>query len=273
MKVVILAGGYGSRLGSLTDIVPKPMVEIGGRPILWHIMKYYSNFGYKDFVICLGYKGNVIKDYFLHYQARNNDFSIDLGSNDITFHNGHDETDWNVTLVDTGVDTLKGGRIKQVEPYLDDMNLLTYGDGVADVDINSLIDFHLGHGKTVTITGVHPPARFGELLEEENQVISFEEKPQTSSGLINGGFMVFNKELLSYLSADKDCDFEIGPLDELSKNGEVMVYKHKGNWECMDHQRDVDHLNKLWDQGNAFWNLWDKDGEKMKEKISLYQKT
>ena len=272
MKVVILAGGYGSRIGSLTDFIPKPMIQIGDRPILWHIMKYYSHFGYKDFVICLGYKGEVIKDYFLHYQARNNDFSINLGSNDIQIHNSHNETDWNITLVETGVDTLKGGRIKRVEQYLDNINFLTYGDGVADVNINELIDFHVGHGKTVTITGVHPSGRFGELVEKNNMVVSFKEKPKTSHSIINGGFMVFNKDLLNYLSTDKNCDFEIGPLEKLSKLGEVMVYKHNGNWQCMDHERDVNYLNKLCNEDKAFWKIWDKN-EPMKRYIPGQRKT
>jgi len=258
VKAVILAGGFGTRLGNRTNLIPKPMVKIGTKPILWHIMKTYAHYGINEFVICLGYKGDVIKDYFLHYEARNNDFTIGLGSSNLEFHNGHGEEDWKVTLVDTGLNTLKGGRIKRIEEYLDDdINLLTYGDGVADVNIDDLIEFHKSHGKMVTITGVHPPARFGELIEEDNVVKSFEEKPQTSQGLINGGYMVFNKELLSYLRPDEDCDFEIGPLESLSKEGKVMVYKHKGNWECMDHERDVKHLNTLWNNNNAFWKVWE----------------
>ena len=258
MKAVILAGGFGTRLGNRTDLIPKPMVEIGQKPILWHIMKTYASYGISDFVICLGYKGDVIKDYFLHYEAKNNDFTIDLSNSDIEFHNGHNETDWNVTLVDTGLNTLKGGRIKRIEQHLDDgINLLTYGDGVANININNLIEFHKEHEKMVTITGVNPPARFGELLEEDNVVQSFEEKPQTSQGLINGGYMVFEREMLEYLSTDEDCDFEIGPLEKLSKENNVMVYKHKGKWECMDHERDVKHLNKLWKEDKAFWKVWE----------------
>lgn len=257
MKAVILAGGFGTRLGNRTNLIPKPMVTIGNKPVLWHIMKIYSSYGIKDFVICLGYKGQVIKDYFTHYETINKDFTINLGTSEIEYHNGHDETDWKVTLVDTGVNTLKGGRLKRVEKYLDnEINLLTYGDGVADVNIKDLIKFHKNHGRLVTITGVHPPARFGELIEENNVVKSFEEKPQTSQGLINGGYMIFNKELLNYLTPDEDCDFEIGPLEELSKENKVMVYKHKGQWECMDHERDVKHLNMLWDKGQAFWKVW-----------------
>jgi len=202
--------------------------------------------------------GEVIKNYFLHYESLNNDFTIELGSSKIEFHNNHEEANWKVTLVDTGINTLKGGRLKRIEKYLtDDINFLTYGDGVADVNINKLLDYHKSHGKLVTITGVYPPARFGELKEEDGVVKSFEEKPQASQGLINGGFMVFNKELLNYLTPDENCDFEIGALEKLSKEGKVMVYKHTGNWECMDHERDVKHLNKLWNEGNAFWKVWD----------------
>lgn len=258
MKAVILAGGFGTRLGNRTNLIPKPMVKIGQKPVLWHIMKIYASYGINDFIICLGYKGDVIKDYFLHYEAKNNDFTIDLSNSDIRFHNDHNETDWNVTLVDTGLNTLKGGRIKRIEEYLDDgINLVTYGDGVADIDINDLVEFHQEHNKMVTISGVHPPARFGELLENDNVVQSFEEKPQTSKGLINGGYMVFEREMLDYLTTDENCDFEVGPLEKLSKQGKVMVYKHDGNWECMDHERDVKHLNKLWNEDKAFWKVWE----------------
>lgn len=257
MKAIILAGGYGTRLGQRTSLIPKPMVRIGSKPIIWHIMKIYSHYGVNEFVICLGYKGEIIKDYFYHYGIKNNDFTIDLDNSNITYHSDHDETHWKVTLIDTGLDTLKGARLKRVEEYIDDgINLLTYGDGVADININKLIEFHKNHKKTVTITGVHPPARFGELIEEDNKVTSFSEKPQTSIGLINGGFMVFNNELLNHLTEKPDCDLEIGALEELSEQGEVMVYKHKGNWECMDHERDVKHLNKLWNEDNAFWKVW-----------------
>ena len=235
MKLVILAGGYGSRLGNLTSSIPKPMILVGGKPILWHIMKTYSNYGIKDFIICLGYKGHVIKDYFLHYDSNNNDFTVDLSDNSIKFHNDHEEADWKVTLVDTGIDTLKGARLKRIEKYLvDDINLLTYGDGVADINISELVDFHKNIGKMVTISGVHPPARFGELIAEENILTSFEEKAQTSQGLINGGYMVFNKELLSYLEEDENCDLESGILEKLASQHKVAVYKHKGLWACMD---------------------------------------
>lgn len=255
MKVVILAGGFGSRLGHVTELIPKPMVEIGGRPIIWHIMKSYAHFGFNEFVIALGYKGNVIKDYFTNIQAYNSDMTIDTATGDITYHNASAD-DWKVTLVNTGLNTLKGGRIKKLEPYLDDQNFLTYGDGVSNVDINELLAFHNNHGKTVTITGVKPPSMFGEVIEEEGLVMSFEEKPQTSKGLINGGFMVFNKSMLDYLENSEDCDFEFGPLEKLAEDKQVMTYKHNGFWECADTVRDVNHLNKLWREGQAKWKLW-----------------
>lgn len=256
MKVIILAGGYGSRLGTLSELIPKPMIEIGGKPIIWHIMKIYASFGYKDFVIALGYKGNVIKDYFYNIKYQNNDFTVNTKSGNITFHNSGLD-DWNVTLADTGIDTLKGGRIKRLEKYLDDINMLTYGDGVADININDLVDFHQKHGKLVTISGVRPPSMFGEIIQNEGQVISFEEKPQTSKGLINGGFMVFNKKILDYLKPDKDCDFEFGPLEQLATKGQVMTYMHEGFWECADTVRDLNHLNKLWSTNQAKWKVWE----------------
>jgi glucose-1-phosphate cytidylyltransferase len=255
MKVVILAGGYGSRLGSVTELIPKPMVEIGGRPIIWHIMKTYAHYGYNEFVIALGYKANVIKDYFFKLQSYNSDFTVDTATGEINYHNGSLDQ-WKVTLVDTGLETLKGGRIKRLERYLDDVNMLTYGDGVANIDIKKLADFHKSHGKTVTVTGVRPPSMFGEVLEENGLVISFEEKPQTSNGLINGGYMVFNKEMLNSLTPDIDCDFEVGPLEHLAGKREVMTFKHDGFWECADTVRDVNHLNRMWNNKKAKWKIW-----------------
>jgi glucose-1-phosphate cytidylyltransferase len=255
MKVVILAGGYGSRLGSLAELIPKPMIEIGGRPIIWHIMKIYTHYGYSDFVVALGYKANVLKDYFLKLHCYNSDFCVDTGSGEVScFRESPDS--WNVTLVDTGLETLKGGRIKRLEKYLDDTNLLTYGDGVSNVVIPEVVKFHKSHGKLVTITGVRPPSMFGELIEQHGRVLSFEEKPQTGKGLINGGYMVFNKGLLDHLTPDKQCDFEFGALEKLAALGEVMVYKHSGFWECADTVRDVNHLNKLWESDQAEWKIW-----------------
>ena len=258
MKLVILAGGYGSRLGEMASITPKPMIEIGGKPIIWHIMKIYSQFGINEFVICLGYKANVIKNYFLQYKTIRNDFTIDYSDDSIEFHSGYDENNWKVTLVDTGIDTLKGGRLKKIEKYLDDdTNLLTYGDGVSDINIYKLIEFHKRNRKMVTISGVHPPARFGELKCEGDMLISFEEKSQTSQGLINGGFMVFNKELLNCLTEYDSCDLEYDVFEKLSRQGKMTVYKHEGLWACMDTERDINNLNKLWKRGKAFWKNWD----------------
>ena len=257
MKTIILAGGWGTRLGQLSESIPKPMVYIGNRPILWHIMKIYSYYGFNDFIIALGVKGHIIKQYFYEFEVLNNDFTIDLAKSEVTYHNKHNESDWEVTLVDTGINTLKGGRIKRVEEYLDDnVNMLTYGDGVSDINLRELIDFHNSHGKTITITGVHPTSRFGELDDTDGQVHSFVEKPKASRSYINGGFMVFNRNLLDHLTAGEDCDFEHGPLEKLASKGEVMVYKHDGNWECMDHERDVEYLNKLWSENKAFWKIW-----------------
>ena len=256
MKVVILAGGYGSRLGNISELIPKPMVEIGGRPIIWHIMKFYAHYGYNEFIIALGYKGNLIKDYFYKLQSYNSDFTVDTATGEVVYHNSFKDK-WKVTLVDTGIDTLKGGRIKRLEKYLDDTNMLTYGDGISDIDLEALISFHKGHGKIITISGVKPPSMFGEIIEKDGLVTSFEEKPQTSNGLINGGFMVFNKRLLEFLIDDVKCDFEFGPLEKLAKEREVMTYKHNGFWECADTMRDVNHLNRLWENGNAQWKIWD----------------
>jgi len=257
MKLVILAGGHGTRLGEHTQAIPKPMVNVGGKPIIWHIMKSYAHYGVKDFVICLGYKGHVIKEYFANYNIYNNDFTLNLKDHSVTYHNNHDEHDWNVTLVDTGLNTLKGGRLKRVEKYLDDdLNFLTYGDGVADINIQELLAFHKQLNKTVTISGVHPPARFGELVAKGDVLSAFEEKSQTSQGLINGGFMVFHKRLLELLTEDEQCDLEFGNFEKLAKEGEIAVFKHEGQWACMDHDRDLKHLENLWAKNRAFWKVW-----------------
>ena len=257
MKTIILAGGWGSRLGQQSKVIPKPMVPIGDKPILWHVMKIYSSYGFNEFIISCGVMSHIIKSYFANYESYNKDFTVDMAKHKIEYHNHHSEMSWKVTLVDTGLNTLKGARIKRVEKYLDSgINMITYGDGIADIDVNALLDYHKSHGKTITITGVHPPSRFGELIEQNGQVISFEEKSQASVGLINGGFMVFNRNLLNYLTSDEDCDFEFGPLEKLAKEGEVMAYKHPGSWGCIDHQRDVAHLNRLWNDNKAFWKTW-----------------
>jgi glucose-1-phosphate cytidylyltransferase len=257
-KVVILCGGLGTRLKEETEIKPKPMVMIGNKPILWHIMKIYAHYGFKDFILCLGYKGEVIKEYFLNYDILNNDFTVKLGQKKtISVHNTSEESDWNVTLADTGVNALKGARLKRIEKYIkEDTFMVTYGDGVGNINIKKLLDFHKSHGKIATVTGVHPPSLFGELQVRNNKAIIFAEKPQTSTGLISGGFFVFNRQLFKYLTDDDNCDFEKGPLEKIAAKGELMVYTHEDAWACMDTQRDVEYLNKLWQTNKAFWKVW-----------------
>ena len=256
MKVVILCGGMGTRLREETEYKPKPLVEIGGKPILWHIMKIYAHYGFKDFILCLGYKGEKIKEYFYNYEILNNDFTIKLGKHKVQLHNSHDEFGWKITLIDTGEKALKGARLKRIEKYIDsDTFMVTYGDGVANINIPDLLKFHNNHGKIATLTSVKPPSRFGTLLIEGNSVKSFIEKPQAIEGLINGGFFVFNKTLLNYLTDDDLCDLEIGTLDRLAEEKELMVYKHLGGWVCMDTVRDMEYLNKLWSSNKAFWKI------------------
>lgn len=259
IKVIILCGGLGTRLKEETEFKPKPLVMVGSKPIIWHIMKIYSHFGYNDFVLCLGYKGELIKEYFSKYEILNNDFTVTLGiHNNIQVHNAHSEIGWKITLVDTGIETLKGARLKKVERFIDgDLFLVTYGDGVANIDINKLIDFHKSHGKIATITGVHPPARFGELIAEDGKVKSFSEKPQTSYGHINGGFFVFSREFFDYLEDKDDCDLEYGALEVLANKGQLMMYNGCEFWQCMDNLRDMGLLNKLWNSGRAPWKVWE----------------
>lgn len=258
MKVAILCGGMGTRLREETEFRPKPMVHIGNRPILWHIMKIYSHYGFKEFVLCLGYKGEMIKKYFYHYPLLNNDVTVRLGREGaVEIHDTTEEDDWRVTLVNTGEHALKGARLKRAEKYLtDDVFMVTYGDGVADVDIGQLLAFHRQHGKLATLLGVRPPSLFGELKVEEDRATLFVEKPQTSSGVINGGFFVFNRAIFDYLSDDDTCDFERGPLEKVAANGELMVLIHDGFWACMDTYRDVEYLNQLWKTGQAPWKAW-----------------
>lgn len=260
MKVVILCGGRGSRLGQESEVRPKPMVSIGERPILWHIMKYYASFGHRDFVLCLGYKGEIIKDYFLGYEARQNDVTVELGRNGgVTIHGEHGEQGWRVTLADTGLETLTGGRVARIQRYItEDTFLLTYGDGLADVDLERLLEFHRQHGKIATITAVHPPARFGELVFSEGQVKLFAEKPQVGSGLINGGFFVFDRRVFDYLSDDPLCSLEREPLLALVRDGQMMAYEHDGFWQCADTVRELDVLRQLWETGAAPWRTWER---------------
>lgn len=258
MQVVILCGGKGTRLREETEYRPKPMVSIGGRPILWHIMKTYAHYGYKDFVLCLGYKGEMIKEYFLYYEAMNNDFTINLGNRKkIQLHNNHDEHDWNVTLVNTGEETMTGARVKRIERYVEgDTFMLTYGDGVADINIGSLVKYHGLHDKIGTMTGVCLSSRFGEISTENNLVTRFNEKPKSMNGLLNGGYFVYNTEFFDYLSSDPDCVLENDPLESLVKDSQLMVYPHKGFWQCMDTYREFELLNALWESNQAPWKVW-----------------
>lgn len=259
MEVIILCGGLGTRLREETEFRPKPMVNIGARPILWHIMKIYAHHGHNDFLLPLGYKGEMIRDYFVNYEWMNNDITLQLGKPEsVCMHGCHQEADWRITMSDTGQSTLKGGRIKRMEKYVKGDNfLLTYGDGISNVDINKCIEFHKSHGKMVTVTGINPAQRFGELKTRGDQVLSFQEKPEhASKELINGGFFVFNRKVFDYLSPDEDCDLEYGPLEEIARRGELMVYRHSGFWACMDTLRDTEHLNRIWNEGKAPWKVW-----------------
>ncbi|RJQ56249.1 MAG: glucose-1-phosphate cytidylyltransferase [Nitrospiraceae bacterium] len=257
-KVVILAGGKGTRIAEETEYRPKPMIKIGEKPILWHIMKIYAGYGYTDFVICLGYKGEMIKELFLNYKAMNSDFTITLGKRDqIMLHGDNSEDHWTVTLADTGLEALTGCRLKRVEHFIDsDIFMLTYGDGVADINIKELISFHLSHKKIGTVTGVHPPSRFGELTVGGRQVFEFTEKPNLNEGHISGGFFVFDRRIFNYVNGDENCRLEKEPLERLAKDGELMVYFHNGFWQCMDTVRDMNFLNNLWKQNNAPWKIW-----------------
>ena len=252
MKVIILAGGFGTRLSEYTETIPKPMVTVGGRPILWHIMKTYAHFGHKDFYLALGYKAEMIKEYFLHYRSLNADFSVDLASGEIGSHQTN-EVDWNVSLVDTGLETMTGGRVKRMQPFIGDESfLLTYGDGVTDIDIDALARFHKSHGKMVTVSAVHPVARFGELDMEGNRVVAFKEKPQTTLGWINGGYFLVNPEFFGLIEGDSTI-LEGSPLERAAEMGELMAFHHDGFWQCMDTKRDRDHLEEMWNDGNAPW--------------------
>jgi len=256
MKVVILAGGFGTRLSEETDVKPKPMVEIGGKPILWHIMKNYSSHGFNEFVILLGYKGYVIKEFFSNYFLHQSDVTIDLANNSIKIHQNESEP-WKVTLLETGLNTLTGGRIKHAKDYIggDDF-LLTYGDGLSDVNIKETVKFHKNHGKYITMTAVQPAGRYGALdIKDDNSISSFKEKPKGDGAWINGGFFVCKPEVLNYIDGDSTT-FEQEPLINLATDGELMSFKHAGFWECMDTLRDKTNLCQLWDQGEAPWKNW-----------------
>ncbi len=255
MKVVILAGGLGTRLAEETEVKPKPMVEIGGYPILWHIMKTYSHYGFKEFFIALGYKGEIIKKFFLDYCNLNGNMTIDFSTGQTEIRERESE-DWVLHLVETGQNSMTGGRIKRLENHLRDAPfMVTYGDGVSDIDLRKLFEFHKSHGKLATVTAVHPPARYGELLINEDFTTEFTEKPQTHEGWINGGFIIFEPQVLDYLNDDSSV-MERDALERLADEKQLMAYRHDGFWQCMDTLRDKKFLESLWDSGNPTWKVW-----------------
>jgi len=257
VKVVILCGGQGTRLREETEYRPKPLVEIGGRPILWHIMKLFAHHGHRDFVMCLGYRGTMIKEYFLNYEAMNNDFTMALGRlHQVAYHGAHHEQDFHVTLADTGLDTMTGGRVRRVQRYVDgDTFMVTYGDGLADVDVSGLVAFHHTHGKLATVTTVSPTSRFGILdVEDSGQVSRFSEKPRLE-GWASAGFFVFNRRIFDYLDGD-DCILEREPLERLAAEGQLMAYRHESFFFAMDTYREYKVLNELWTSGKAPWKVW-----------------
>jgi len=256
MKVVILAGGMGTRLSEETDFRPKPMVEIGGKPILWHIMKIYSFYGFNDFVLLLGYKSYVIKEYFLNYFIHQSDLTVDLKNNSLKIHNNQTEP-WQVTLLDTGLHTQTASRIKKAREHLGDRFFLTYGDGVSDININRLLDFHKAHNATITMTSVQPEGRFGSLdVSDDGRVTSFLEKPRGDGSWINGGFFVCDKSVLDYIGDGDDVVWEREPLESLTRDGRLYTCKHEGFWKCMDTLRDKDQLTSMWERGEAKWKVW-----------------
>ncbi len=257
MKVVVLCGGLGTRLREETEYRPKPMVEIGGRPILWHIMKMYAHRGFREFVLCLGYRGNMIKEYFLNYEAMNNDFTICLGrQSPISYHETHTEQGFQVTLAETGLATMTGGRLKRVEKYIDgDTFMMTYGDGLADIDVRRLLAFHQQHGKLVTVTAVRPTSRYGMVeLARDGQVTKFLEKPRTD-GVVSAGFFVLNRGVFDYLDGDQ-CTFEREPLERLAADGQLMAFRHDGFFYSMDTYREYQYLNEIWNNNQAPWKVW-----------------
>ena len=259
MKVLILAGGMGTRLSEETNLIPKPMVEIDGKPILWHIMKIYSAHGYNDFIILLGYKGYIIKEYFANYFLHKSDVTFNMKENKMFIHEDHCEP-WNVTLIDTGLHTMTGGRVKRAQKYVgDEPFMLTYGDGVSDIDIRKLVEFHKAHGKAATMTSVQPEGRFGALVfNEDGEVTSFAEKPKGDGAWINAGFFVCEPKVFDYITEGDTTIFERSPLENLAKEGELYTYHHDGFWKCMDTLRDKQQLQAMCDEGNAPWISWDE---------------
>jgi glucose-1-phosphate cytidylyltransferase len=257
LKVGILAGGFGTRLAEETETRPKPMVEVGGRPILWHIMKRYLHYGFDDFVIALGYKGEYIKRYFLEYSALYGDLSIKGSDGSVSWREGHQREDWTVDLIETGLKTQTGGRIKRLQPYIgNERFMLTWGDGVADIDLDKLLEFHKSHGKLATVTAVRPVARFGRLDMVNNRVVRFSEKPQLEEGWINGAFFVLEPEVFDYIDGD-DTQWEKEPMERLSADGQLMAYCHDSFWQCMDTLREKNLLERLWESGEAPWKCWE----------------
>lgn len=258
MQVVILCGGKGTRLREETEYRPKPMVPIGEYPILWHIMKTYAHYGHDEFILCLGYKGQAIKDYFLNYRQRVNDFTLRLGQQAATvYHGASREEDWTVTLAHTGEEAMTGARVKRIEKFIKgDTFLLTYGDGVSDVDVQAVVAFHRKHGRLATLMGVSPPSRFGELKVKNQRVIKFDEKPQSSDRLINGGYFVFSRDVFKYFNDDPRLVLEQEPLRALAKDGQLMCYPHPGFWQPMDTFREFEMLNRMWREGRAPWKVW-----------------
>lgn len=255
-KVVILAGGLGTRLAEETEVKPKPMVEIGGRPIIWHIMKHYAHYGFNEFFIALGYKGNVIKRYFYDYYTFSRDMTVNLGTGEVDFHHQQSE-DWRVHLIDTGLNTLTGGRVKRLQSWLQDGTfMVTYGDGVSNIDLKKLLDFHRSHGRMATVSAVRPPARYGGMLFDGDSVSKFTEKPQIGEGWINGGFLVCEPGIFDYLEGDQ-TNFEASTLEKLAVDGHLMAYRHDDFWQCMDNLRDYKLLESLWAEKNPPWKIWE----------------
>jgi len=256
MKAVILAGGFGSRLSEETVLRPKPMIEIGGKPILWHIMNIYAAHGVNEFIIALGYKADLIKEYFLNFYALNNDLSIDLATGETLIHDGN-QPKWKVHLVDTGLHTQTGGRLRRLQGWLDpdETFMFTYGDGVADLDVKGLLAFHEAHGKLATVTTVRSPARFGRIGFDEDQVTAFYEKPESGDGWINGGFFVLHSKAIDYIDGD-DSIWERGPVEQLARDGQLMGYRHSGFWSCMDTLKEKSYLEELWSSGRPPWRIW-----------------